>query len=158
MPAQIATTIFELKTQAHRNWFDENHKTTSAGKEQGLFWLSEWSIICHKEKQVQKVQRELWEMQDEWWQRKVEQVEWYADMHATREFFGATKSAYVPSNQDAPPYCHLMGGAWPKTKKDWKSTGLNTFLTYSKGYPQLIMISYSRFLSSHLKCLSPVSF
>lgn len=60
-------------------------------------------------------------MQDEWWQRKAKQVERYADMHATREFFSTIKSVYGPSKSGYFPWLSSDGSSLMKDQEGLKN-------------------------------------
>lgn len=82
---QTVKTILRLKTWAYQNWFNENHKTTSAApfptpqakNKDYVDWQNNPLFVSEKDKfkhLQSEVQTELGVMQDQWWQRKAEQV------------------------------------------------------------------------------------
>ncbi len=107
---KTAKEVLGPKTKTHQDWFDENSDTIQTALEAKNKAYSAWqndpTSASKKEKfkQLQgMVQKELREMQDQWWQAKAAEVQGYADTQNAKLFFSALKTVYGPSRSGSSP-------------------------------------------------------
>nr|XP_014350153.1 PREDICTED: uncharacterized protein LOC106705380 [Latimeria chalumnae] len=73
--------------------------------------------LCHK------VQIKLHQMQDQWWEAKVVELQGYADRHHMRQFYAGLKAVYRPTHDMMVPVKSRDGGALitdrEETRQQW---------------------------------------
>lgn len=101
---EAAKEVLGPKTRTHEDWFDENDKKIKealrAKNKSYMEWQNDPSSVSKRNrfKSLQaKVQSDLRAMQDQWWQDKAAEVQYYADTHNAKKFFGSLKSVFGPS-------------------------------------------------------------
>lgn len=94
----------------HQDWFDDNDlaiKRMLADKNTAhQQWLSDPLSIPKKQKFQsfrKHVQKKLREMKNDWWAKKAEELQLYADQHATRDFFSGLRMVFGPSSHTTVP-------------------------------------------------------
>ena len=127
------------KTRVHQDWFDENDQTISALLAEKQKAFVEWqNDTCSNSKRdrFKRLQREtqssLRKIQDEWWERKADEVQQYADAQNSKMFFSAIKAVYGPAKPCTTPLMSADGTTLLKERNSinarWKehfSTLLN---------------------------------
>lgn len=88
----------------HQDWFDNNNKeiTCLLKEKQEAFasWLSDKDSSAkhnYLKPLRSKVQTELQQMKDKWWEAKAAELQQYADKHNSKKFFAGLKEVYGPS-------------------------------------------------------------
>ena len=105
-----ARSLLGPKNRKHQDWFDENDraiedllaKTNKAFTE----WQNDPSSIPKRErfKSYQATaQREIRNMHDQWWEKKAEGVQGFADSNNSKQLFSSIKSVYGPSKSGSAP-------------------------------------------------------
>ena len=104
---EVAKEVLGAKTRTHKDWFDEKSKDALRIKNNAFIkWQNDLSSVSKRDKfktlQV-KVQSELRQMQDNWWELKAAQVQLYADTHNAKKFFSSLKMVFSPSASGCSP-------------------------------------------------------
>eukprot|EP00745_Piridium_sociabile_P040226 TRINITY_DN767_c0_g1_i3.p1 TRINITY_DN767_c0_g1~~TRINITY_DN767_c0_g1_i3.p1 ORF type:complete len:1045 (-),score=247.16 TRINITY_DN767_c0_g1_i3:182-3316(-) len=94
----------------HQDWFDDNNQQIAGllKEKQEAFdsWLSDKRSVSKHEclKHLRnKVQRELRQMEDKWWEAKAAELQQYAEEHNTKKLFDGLKTVYGPSSNAMAP-------------------------------------------------------
>ena len=89
------------KKRTHQDWFDENNEEIGNLLDEKhttyINWQNDPSSASKKDcfKHLQsKVQKELRAMQDSWWDKKADEVQYYADRKYSKKFFTSLKTVY----------------------------------------------------------------
>ena len=108
--AKTAKEVLGAKTRSHEDWFDENdekiREALHAKNKSYIEWQNNPSSVSKRErfKTLQaKVQSDLGLMQDQWWQDKAAEVQYYADTHNSKKFFSLLKTFFGPSASSCSP-------------------------------------------------------
>ena len=108
--SDTAKEILGPKSKNNQDWFDDNNKeiqsAINAKNNAHADWQNDPSSTSKKDKfkSLQaKVQLELREMQDKWWNAKAEEVQQAADSHNAKLFFSALKTIYGPTPSGCSP-------------------------------------------------------
>ena len=111
------------KKRVHQDWFDENdehiNKLLDQKNSAYVDWQNDSSSKAKKDrfKNLQKqTQSALRTMQDEWWVKKAEEVERYADSKNSKMFFSAIKEVYGPPKPVTTPLLSADGSTLLKEK------------------------------------------
>ena len=101
---ETAKEVLGAKTRTHEDWFDENdekiRKALHAKNKSYIEWQNDPSSVSKRErfKTLQaKVQSNLRLMQDQWWQDKAAEVQYYTDTHNSKKLFSSLKTIFGPS-------------------------------------------------------------
>ena len=94
----------------HQDWFDNNNKeiTTLLLEKKKAFtaWLNTKDSQAKHDrlKNIRgKVQNELRQMENKWWENKAAELQQYADEHNSKKFFAGLKDVYGPSSNAMAP-------------------------------------------------------
>ena len=120
---ESANATIGLKKRVHQDWFDENSEDINKLLEEKhtayINWQNDISSTSKKDcfKHLQsKAQRELRAMQDSWWDRKADEVQRYADLNYSKEFFSSLKAVYGPQRPSTTPLLSADGKTLLKDK------------------------------------------
>ena len=98
------------KKRTHQDWFDENNEEIGNLLDEKhtayINWQNDPSSASKKDcfKYLQsKVQKEPRAMQDSWWDKKADEVQYYADRKYSKEFFTSLKTVYGPQRPSTSP-------------------------------------------------------
>lgn len=121
---ETAKTVLGPKFRKNQDWFDENNSAIEEllNKKNKAFmeWQNDPKSAPKKDrfKSLQaSAQREIRMMQDDWWNRKAEEVQRYADTNLAKQFFGALKTIYGPSKCGIAPLLSPDGVTLIKDKQ-----------------------------------------
>ncbi|XP_071509496.1 uncharacterized protein [Diadema antillarum] len=96
-----ASQTLGYMTRKHQDWFDNNNKeiTTLLLEKKEAFpaWLNDKDSQAKDDslKNIRgKVQTELRQMKDKWWENKAAKLQQYADEHNSKKFFAVLKDVY----------------------------------------------------------------
>ena len=143
------------KKKVHQDRFDENDESIKElldDKEKAFIeWQNDISSTskgdCFKHLQRQ-AQAALRRMQDEWWEKKADEIETYAATKNSRMFFSAIKEVYGPTKPRTKPLLTADGPTLLKEKSSinarWRehfSTLLNRLSTVLDQIPQKPVIT-----------------
>ena len=93
----------------HQDWFDNNEEiTTLLQEKQEAFtsWLHDKDSQAKHDRLRDikgKVQTELRQMKDNWWESKAAELQQYADEHNSKKFFAGLKEVYGPTSNAMAP-------------------------------------------------------
>ena len=94
----------------HQDWFDDNDveilDLLVRKRAAHTAWLSDRASTPKYgtfKKLRSEVQTKIKQMKDAWWEAKAEELQSYADQHATKLFFSGLKSVYGPSSSTMTP-------------------------------------------------------
>ncbi|KAL8594077.1 hypothetical protein ACOMHN_016456 [Nucella lapillus] len=123
MVKEAAQSTLGPKKRVHQDWFDEKDEAITQlldEKQKAYFaWQNDISSNSKRDhfKHIQhRAQTGLRRMQDEWWNKKADEVQVYADTKNSRMFFSALKAVYGPSRPSTTPLLST-NGALLKVKK-----------------------------------------
>ncbi|KAL8592948.1 hypothetical protein ACOMHN_050775 [Nucella lapillus] len=123
MVKEAAQSTLGPKKRVHQDWFDENDEAITQLLDEKqkpyLAWQNDFSSNSEQDhfKHLQRrAQTGLRRMQDEWWNKKADEVQLYADTKNSRMFFSALKAVYGPSRPSTTPL-RSTNGALLKEKK-----------------------------------------
>ncbi|XP_072178194.1 craniofacial development protein 2-like [Diadema setosum] len=95
-----ASLTLGYMTRKHQDWFDNNKEITTLlqeKKEAFTAWLNDKDSQAKRDrlKNIRgKVQTELRQMKDKWWENKAAELQQYADEHNSKKFFASLKDVY----------------------------------------------------------------
>ncbi|KAI8515959.1 hypothetical protein Bbelb_067720 [Branchiostoma belcheri] len=118
-----AKSVLGPKTRHHQDWFDENDESIKVLLNEKRKAYTEWqncpSTPRHdKYKMVKaRVQKQLRDMQNEWWEQKAAEVQHYADSNNSKMLFAATKAIYGPQSGKTAPLMSADGQTVIKDKE-----------------------------------------
>ena len=105
-----AQSVLGHPAKNHQDWFDANDQEilNLLAKKRAAHsaWLSDKSSTTKHEafkKLRSEAQNKIRQMKDAWWEAKAEELQGYADQHATKLFFSGLKSVYGPSSSTMTP-------------------------------------------------------
>ena len=94
----------------HQDWFDSNNMEITSllnqKREAYNSWLSDKGSTAKHDRFKHlrsKVQTELRQMKDKWWEAKAAELQQYADEHNSKKFFAGLKTVYGPSSNAMAP-------------------------------------------------------
>ena len=100
----------------HQDWFDENDDEIEALLNDKYvahkIWLTDKTCSSKHNnfKQARsKLQRRLREMKDDWWKKKAEEIQMYADTKNTKMFYSSLKEVYGPRQVSTAPIKDIEG-------------------------------------------------
>ena len=109
MMAEAEATIGVMK-KVHQDWFDDNDleiKELLAEKYVAhKSWLAEETSDAKHRLFLSlrsKLQSRLRAMKDEWWRKKAEEIQWYADTKNTKLFYAGIKTVFGPRQGSSAP-------------------------------------------------------
>ncbi|XP_047490690.1 uncharacterized protein LOC125040189 [Penaeus chinensis] len=112
---ETAKTGLVLKRCNHQDWFNENDSATEellAKKNKAFMeWQNDPSSSTKKEifKSYQSLaQREIRRMHDQWWEKKADDIQAFADSNNSKQFFNSTKAVYSPPKSRSMPGVTLI--------------------------------------------------
>jgi len=121
---ETAKAVLGPKQRNHQDWFDENNTAIEdlLNKKNKAFmeWQNDPNSAPKKDrfKSLQATaQREIRKMQDQWWERKAEEVQHLADANNSKQFFSALKTVYGPSKSGTAPLLSSDGTTLIKDKQ-----------------------------------------
>ena len=121
--SESATNTIGHRKRVHRDWFDENDENIKAlldAKQKAFVeWQNAPSSISKRDKfkhLQRQAQTSLRKMQDEWWERKADEVQRYADTQNSKLFFSAIKEVYGPPKPCTAPLLSADGSTLLKEK------------------------------------------
>ena len=104
------------KERKHQDWFKnnnaENANLLKQKKETFTNWLHEKTSATRHDRLKhlrKKVQTELRQMKNKWWQHKAAELEQYSDKHNFKRFFDGLKTVYGPSSNAMAPVSSSEG-------------------------------------------------
>ena len=122
--AETAKSVLGPKQRNHQDWFDENNSAIEdlliKKNKAFLEWQNDPASAPKKNrfKSLQATtQREIRKMQDQWWERKAEEVQHFADTNNSKQFFSAIKTIYGPSKSGTTPLLSSDGTTLIKDKQ-----------------------------------------
>ncbi|KAL8570403.1 hypothetical protein ACOMHN_035821 [Nucella lapillus] len=65
-----------------------------------------------------EVQKRLRSMKDEWWKKKAEEIQGYADSKNAKLFYSSLREVYGPPQRSTAPIRNLQGGLWDGHRVD----------------------------------------
>jgi len=101
--AAAAKETIGFKRKKYQDWFDENNKTITSFIEvkRHARLAFENNPSAHNKRNYQQAnatcQRGIREVQNTWWQQKLENIQKYADQRDMRRFYSATKGIFGPT-------------------------------------------------------------
>ncbi|KAL8624767.1 hypothetical protein ACOMHN_002461 [Nucella lapillus] len=102
MVKEAAQSTLGPKKRVHQDWFDENDDAITQLLDEKqkayLAWqndISSTSKRNHFKHLQRRAQTGLRRMQDEWWKKKADEVQLYADTKNSRMFFSALKAVHL---------------------------------------------------------------
>ena len=105
-------------------WFDENDEKIKdvfhIKNKAFIEWQNDPSSVYKRDKfktLQAKVQSELRQMQDKWWEVKAAQVQLYADTHNAKKFFSSLKTVFGPSASGCSPLLSSDGSTLIKDQE-----------------------------------------
>ena len=111
-------------TRKHQDWFDENEKEIQSllDEKHQLFRALQNDPTSQSKKDAfasarRKVQKKLREMQDNWFSKKAEEIQGYADSHDSKRFYDALKTLYGPQSSGSSPLLSADGTQLLSEKK-----------------------------------------
>ena len=120
--AETAKEVLGAETRTHEDWFDGNdgkiREALYAKNKSYIEWQNDPSSVskCERFKTLQaKVQSDLRLMEDQLWQDKAAEVQYYADTHNSKKFFSSLKTTFGPS---ASSFCPLLASDCSTLIKD----------------------------------------
>lgn len=121
---ETAKSVLGPKKRVHQDWFDENDGAVQALLNEGRSAFVDWqnnpncSSRRDRYKDLKaKAQRELRNMQNQWWERKADEVQLYADSNNSKMLFSAIKAIYGPSASGTAPLLSADGTTIIKDKE-----------------------------------------
>ena len=102
-----ASDILDHAKRKHQDWFDENdEKKLKETREAKAAWLSN-RLSVSKHERFKRLRRESQEkirhIKDSWWKAKAEELQHYADQHASKQFFEGLRTVYGPPSSTVTP-------------------------------------------------------
>ena len=98
------------KERKHQDWFKNNNAENASllkqKRETFTNWLHEKTSATRHDRLKhlrKKVQTELRQMKNKWWQHKAAELEQYSDEHNFKRFFEGLKTVYGPSSNAMAP-------------------------------------------------------
>ncbi|XP_048577995.1 craniofacial development protein 2-like [Nematostella vectensis] len=120
---ETAKTALGPKTRKHQDWFDENNEAIEnllARKNKAFMeWQNDPSSAAKKDrfKSLQYLaQQEIRTMRDQWWEKKAEEIQGFADSNNSKHFFSSFKTVYGPSKSGSAPLLSADGATLIKDK------------------------------------------
>ena len=121
---EAAMTVLGPKQRKNQDWFDENNSAIEEllNKKNKAFieWQNDPKSASKKNrfKSLQATaQREIRMMQNQWWDKKAQEVQRFADTNDSKQFFGALKTIYGPSKSGTTPLLSSDGVTLIKDKQ-----------------------------------------
>ena len=149
------------KEEVHQDWFDENDerikellddkKKTFIEWQNGISSTSKRDRFKHLQRQAQTALRR---MQDEWWEKKADEIETYAATKNSEMFFSAIKEVYGPTKPRTTPFLSADGSTLLNEKSSINAIGGNTSVPCSTDPPLWTPLCSTR---SHRSPWSPAS-
>ena len=110
------------KKKVHQDWFDENDKRVKElddKKKAFIEWQNDVSSTSKRDRfkhPQRQAQAALRRMQDEWWEKKDNEIETYAATKNSKMFFSAIKEVYGRTKPRTPPLLSSDGSTLLKEK------------------------------------------
>ena len=105
-----ASDILGHPKRKHQDWFDENDeeillllKETREAKAALLSDQSSVSKHEHFKRLGRESQEKIRHIKDSWWNAKTEELQHYADQHASKQFFEGLRTLYGPPSSTVTP-------------------------------------------------------
>lgn len=113
---ETAQSTLGPKKRVHQDWFDENDEAITKLLEEKrkayTAWQNDASSVM-KEDRFKRLQTQcqaaLGRMQSEWWEKKADEVQLYADTKNSKMFFSAIKAVYGPPKPNTTPLLSANG-------------------------------------------------
>ena len=124
MVTETATSVLGPKKKVHQDWFDENDEVVQAlldeKRKAFIDWQNHPNCSSRRDRYNDckaRAQRELRSMQNQWWERKADEVQLYADSNNSKMLFSAIKTIYGPSASGTAPLLSADGTTIIKDKE-----------------------------------------
>uniref|UniRef100_A0A5F8GYV1 Reverse transcriptase domain-containing protein n=1 Tax=Monodelphis domestica TaxID=13616 RepID=A0A5F8GYV1_MONDO len=120
---ETSKTVLGPKQRNHQDWFDKNNTAIEDllnKKNKVMEWQNNPNSAPKKDrfKSLQAtVQCEIRKMQDQWWGKKAEEIQRFADTKNYKQFFSALKTVYGPLKPITTPLLSSDGDTLIKDKK-----------------------------------------
>ena len=103
-------------TKHHQDWFDDNDaeikKLLTEKYNAHNVWLADRQSDAKRKQFIAKrrtLQKCLRHMKDEWWKKKAEEIQSYADSRNAKMFYSSLREIYGPPQKSAAPIRNLQG-------------------------------------------------
>ena len=124
---ETAKGVLGPKKHEHQDWLDENDKCISQllhEKNQAYVeWQNDPNSISKADKfrhLREQAKKRLCAMKYHLWDRKADEVQKYTSSNNSKQFFGALKTVYGPSQSGPTPFIYqLTDQHWTRTKRLW---------------------------------------
>uniref|UniRef100_A0A5F8H7Z0 Reverse transcriptase domain-containing protein n=1 Tax=Monodelphis domestica TaxID=13616 RepID=A0A5F8H7Z0_MONDO len=121
---ETSKAVLGPKQCNHQDWFDKNNTAIEdlLSKKNKAFmeWQNNPNSAPKKDrfKSLQATaQHEIRKMQDLWWEKKAEEIQWFADTKNYKQFFSALKTVYGPLKPTITPLLSSDSDTLIKDKK-----------------------------------------
>ncbi|KAL8594800.1 hypothetical protein ACOMHN_047517 [Nucella lapillus] len=108
-------TIDALKRH-HQDWFDDNDSVIRSLLAEKYTAHKNWLANIQSDSRRDKfhhlrreVQKQLHSMKDQWWKKKAEEIQGYADSKNAKLFYSSLREVYGPPQRSAAPIRNLQG-------------------------------------------------
>lgn len=120
---QASKAALGKNQRLHQNWFDENDdeikKIPKEKNDVFLSWQNYKESTSKKDKfkyLEAKAQKQLCVLQDNWWEKKAEEIQHYANSNNTKLFYNSLKAIYGPLKSGPAPLKSSDGSILIKDK------------------------------------------
>ena len=141
MVTETAMSVLSPKKKVHQDWFDESDEAVQALLDERRKAFIDWQNHpnCSSRHDRYKdckarAQQELRNMQNQWWERKADEVQLYADSNNSKMLFSAIKAIFGPSASGQPLCSLLTVLPSSRTKRESVRGGRSTSVSYSTGH------------------------
>ncbi|KAL8581920.1 hypothetical protein ACOMHN_010294 [Nucella lapillus] len=99
----------------HQDWFDDNDSVIRSLPAEKYAahknWLADIQSESRRDKfhHLRRIQKRLRSMKDEWWKKKAEEIQGYADSKNAKLFYSSLRDVYGPPQKSAAPIRNLQG-------------------------------------------------
>lgn len=120
---ETAKSVLGLNSRNHQDWFDKNDSAIEdlLTKKNKAFmeWQNDLGSSAKKErfKSYQSLaQREIRRIHDQWWEKKADEIQAFADSNNSKQFYNSIKSVYGPLKSRSTPLLSADGVTLIKDK------------------------------------------
>ena len=113
---ETAKSVLGLNSRNHQDWFDKNDSAIEdlLTKKNKAFmeWQNDLGSSAKKErfKSYQSLaQREIRRIHDQWWEKKADEIQAFADSNNSKQFYNSIKSVYGPLKSRSTPLLSADG-------------------------------------------------
>ncbi|KAL8578931.1 hypothetical protein ACOMHN_001893 [Nucella lapillus] len=113
---ELCYDTIDILKRHHQDWFDDNNSVIRSLLAEKYTAHKNWLVDIQSDSRRDKfhhlrkeVQKRLRSMKDEWWKKKAEEIQGYADSKNAKLFYSSLREVYGPPQRSAAPIRNQQG-------------------------------------------------